>query len=44
MELCNVPPEQVRAWAIERGLPVSTRGRVPRAICELYLAANKAAA
>ncbi|HET6699211.1 MAG TPA: histone-like nucleoid-structuring protein Lsr2 [Nocardioidaceae bacterium] len=33
-------PRQVRVWALERGLPVSARGRVPRELVEAYKAAR----
>ena len=31
-------PAEVRAWARERGLEVSNRGRIPETLIELYLA------
>lgn len=31
-------PAEVRAWARERGIGVSERGRIPEALIELYLA------
>ncbi len=31
-------PAEVRAWARERGLEISDRGRIPEAVIELYLA------
>lgn len=36
----DVPPAQVRAWALERGYAVGQRGRMPAEIFEAYRAAH----
>lgn len=33
-------PTEIRRWAKEHGIEVSTRGRIPREVTEAYLAAH----
>lgn len=38
--LPEVSPSDVRAWALEQGIEVSARGRLPRRVIDAYLEAN----